>query len=520
MSRHRPSGWTAALGLGLFSVFGAAALPCLALQDQVSEGGELRVNATRGASATSSLSRRLDALLTALPHRRTLESACVIDLVSGDVVHDRHGDRSLVPASVMKVFVMAASLVQLGPEFAFDTVLALDGSDLVVIGGGDPGFGDERLCNARGESPTAGLQRWADLLLHREMLDVQGDLVIDESIFDDQWVHPSWEESDLDNWYAAPVGGLNINDNCVDITLIPSDNAGLTVSVQPPNNLAVIVNKCRAGDGKALLHHPHDSFEYRLSGRCNKRWSFGSVSFPDPGLLFADSLRTVLSRNGIHIGGNIVRRRVRQAPGLPNAAGSLPPRLTVLASHSTRLTDCLRRVGKNSQNFFAECVLKRMGYEWSRRRGSAPMIGSWTNGAGAVTEMLLSMGIDHAGFRMADGSGLSRDNQCTAKQLASVLAMMSRHRSAPVLLDSLSVAGVDGSLRKRLKDVPGRVVAKTGTMRGVRTLAGYVLGGGEPRYAFAILFNNYPGPSTPYRKIQDSFCRVLIDAGGRARQDR
>jgi D-alanyl-D-alanine carboxypeptidase/D-alanyl-D-alanine-endopeptidase (penicillin-binding protein 4) len=75
---------------------------------------------------------------------------------------------------------------------------------------------------------------------------------------------------------------------------------------------------------------------------------------------------------------------------------------------------------------------------------------------------------------------------------------------------SLSVAGVDGSLREQLRDVAHQVIGKTGTMRGVRTLTGYAMGSNGPSYAFAVMFNGYQGSSSPYRRIQDQFCRILL----------
>jgi D-alanyl-D-alanine carboxypeptidase/D-alanyl-D-alanine-endopeptidase (penicillin-binding protein 4) len=91
---------------------------------------------------------------------------------------------------------------------------------------------------------------------------------------------------------------------------------------------------------------------------------------------------------------------------------------------------------------------------------------------------------------------------------------MYQQRDFELIYDSLSIGGVDGSLRKRLKDIPGQVHAKTGTMRGVRALAGYVGDNARPRYAFAVLFNGYKGPSTPYKAIQERICRILAGSGG------
>ena len=127
-------------------------------------------------------------------------------------------------------------------------------------------------------------------------------------------------------------------------------------------------------------------------------------------------------------------------------------------------------------------------------------------------ESMTRAGINVDGMVVADGSGLNRDNRCTARQLASLLAWMDDQPTGRLLRESLSIAGVDGSLRKQLTDISGRIHAKTGTMRGVRALAGYVYGETEPHYAFAVIFNGYHGPSTPYRRLQDQFCRILADA--------
>jgi len=101
--------------------------------------------------------------------------------------------------------------------------------------------------------------------------------------------------------------------------------------------------------------------------------------------------------------------------------------------------------------------------------------------------------------------------------LASVFTWIDQRPQAGALLDNLAIAGVDGSLRKRLKDMPGSVIGKTGTMRGVCSLAGWVLDRrGRRRFAFAIIFNDYHGPSAPYRKLQDRVCRALVRAAAAA----
>lgn len=459
-------------------------------------------------AARAGLQQDLRAAVGKLPHPQATVGACVIDLADGQAVFTLNAGTPMTPASAMKVFAMSAALAELGPNFHFETVLATDGTNLLLIGDGDPGFGDDKLHRARGESMYAPFEAWAETLRARGIVQVRGDIIIDEWVFEDLRIHPSWESGDLGKWYAAPVGGLNINDNCLDIVVTPGKAGGAaSVSVEPQNGLVTIINKCKTGGkGDPILHHRAGSNEYTVSGRVTKRWPFSPVACTDPGMLFADSFRTVLGRKGIRVEGGIRRGRVRAADG------SLPAPIAVLGVHRTPLADVLARSGKDSQNLFAECLLKRAGLARARRTGQADARGSWKTGGEAVFALLQRAGIDGHGLAVADGSGLSRDNACTASQLAELLAYEYSQPTGRILKDSLATAGVDGSLRKRLKNSDARVHAKTGTMKGIRALAGYVDGESGPRYAFAVMFNGYKGSSAPYKEIQDRFCRVLADA--------
>jgi len=460
------------------------------------------------ASARAGLQQELRATLAKLPHPNAKVGACVIDLATGQAIFTLNADAPMTPASTMKLFAMGAALAELGPGFHFETILATDGSNLLIIGDGDPGFGDQKIHEARKESIYSTFEAWAETLRARNITHVRGDIVIDEWVFDDQRLHPSWESGDLGKWYAAPVGGLNINDNCLDFSVIPGKAGGpASVSVEPQNGLITIINKCKTGGkGEPTLNHRAGTDQYTVSGRVSKRWPFSPVACADPGLLFADSFRSLLTRKGIRVDGEIRRGRVRLADG------SLPTQVTVVGVHRTSLTDCLARAGKDSQNLFAECLLKRAGLARARRSGFSDARGSWRLGGEAVFALLHRAGIDAHGLAVADGSGLSRENACTANQLAELLAYQYTQPTGALLSNSLATAGVDGSLRKRLKNSDSRIHAKTGTMNGIRALAGYVDGESGPRYAFAVMFNGYKGGSGPYKDIQDKFCRLLSDA--------
>lgn len=480
---------------------------CLAILFGLSTAIPAPSSASGEHGAGGSVATQIDAALHRLPHANAVAGVCIVDLTTGGVVYERDADTPLIPASNMKVFVMAAALSVLGPAFEFETVLATDGTNLILIGDGDPALGDPKLCHERGQTRTTEFERWAGVLRDRDTNTIPGDILIDDSLFDAERINATWEASDLGKWYAAPVGALNFNDNCVDITVRPGDSPGALaiVSVFPKSARSHITNRCKTSEsGTPILHHLPGTLEYVVSGKCTKRWPFGAVSFPDPGMLAGESLRAVLLRSGIRVQGGIRRQQVREPDG------GLPDTLTVVSLSRTPIADVLKRIGKNSQNLFAECLLKRVGYEWARSNGIPAPQGSWAVGARAILATLQAKGMNTAGLTISDGSGLSRENRCTARQLTSVLAWIDRQPYGSLFRESLSIAGKDGSLRKRLREMPGTVLGKTGTMRGIRTLSGYITTPtGSPRYAFAIMFNSYKGPSTPYKKIQDQVCRIL-----------
>ena len=452
------------------------------------------------------MSDELRGLLTSLPKTGALCSARIVDLETGQTLCEVNPENQLVPASNAKIFPIAAAIDQLGPEFAFRTVLARQGDDLVVIGSGDPALGDAKVAEALGEPADAVFSQWADRLQELGLTAIAGDLVIDESIFDDQLTHPTWEENDLKKWYAAPVGGLNYNDNCIDMTVWPAPTTGAPVlwEVVPKNDLIEVDNRCKSGHkGNPIIDRPKPTFRYVVSGGCTKRSEFPSVAVPDPGLLAASALRTALADRGISIAGDIQRRRVR----LPD--GSLPPDCRVLAEHSTALSQVLVRTGRDSQNLFAECLMKRLGYEWARRHNQPNPQGSWDTGRAAIGELLAKAGRTAQPPVVADASGLSRDNRASAADLLAVLEYMYRHPQRQLFVDSLSVAGENGSMRKRLKDLGGTIHAKTGYLRGVRTLSGYAVTPQGRWRAFSVLFNGFKGGSAPLNKVHDEVCRIL-----------
>jgi D-alanyl-D-alanine carboxypeptidase/D-alanyl-D-alanine-endopeptidase (penicillin-binding protein 4) len=200
--------------------------------------------------------------------------------------------------------------------------------------------------------------------------------------------------------------------------------------------------------------------------------------------------RSALERRGVVVAGASVRHGRAPAHGLP------------LAQHlSAELRELVRFMNRESDNFTAEMLLKHLGATVGER-------GSTAAGAAAVRRALADAGVPVAGLRIADGSGLSRLDRLSAATLVALLRAAERDpRIRDAFLDSLAVAGVDGTLEHRLARRPtyGRVIAKTGTTSLASSLSGYVRG----RYAFAILHAGAPVPTFTARAAQDRFVTVL-----------
>jgi len=413
------------------------------------------------------LAARLDRILTA-PQQQSLKlGARVIELPSGRVLYDRHGQRPMIPASNMKLVVMAAAIQQLGRDFKFQTVLTVRDLDLVVIGGGDPTIGDERLAAARGRPITALFHQWAQALKTAGVRQIPGNVLIDDSIFDRHFTHPQWPADQYQSWYEAPIGGLNFDANCIQAVVAPTQpKRPAKVWLVPGNTFLKIKNNTVTGKKQTVVvARPRHSDQLVLTGTVARKAPLQPVTVRDPGLYFGSVLKTVLATDGIAVGGKVLRQKVRFNDG------RIPADCHIVAVHRTPLADPLARCGKDSLGMMAEGLFKTLG---AQRSGQ----GTWESGRSAIHAFLRTAGIPANQVTIADGSGLSRYGRLSAAAATQVLAHVFRAPPEDFQLfrNSLATAGTDGTLKKRLRgrDTVGRIFGKTGTINGVRTLAGYI----------------------------------------------
>ncbi len=211
----------------------------------------------------------------------------------------------------------------------------------------------------------------------------------------------------------------------------------------------------------------------------------------DRALACGTVLKEMLQREGIVVNGEV-------------SDGTVPLDAVVIAKHlSPPLADILKLMNKPSDNAIAELIFKTLGAEVKGEPGT------WQKGRQVIGEFLEEI---DAAFRVVDGSGLSRYNLVTAELLVDLLVFVyNDFELMPDYVASLPIAGVDGTLKNRMKGVRAERVlrAKTGTLSGVSALAGYTVTANGEVLAFSILISHYAGPAAPARRIQDTIGNCL-----------
>ncbi|MEM9913707.1 MAG: D-alanyl-D-alanine carboxypeptidase/D-alanyl-D-alanine-endopeptidase [Planctomycetota bacterium] len=429
----------------------------------------------------------------------------VVDALTGETLFaNRHANEGFIPASNMKLVTSATSLDLYGPEAELTTTLAIAGNDLIVIGTGDPGFGDPTLAARQGRTAMSVLDDWATALRDAGVVRIRGDLVVIDTVFDDELFHPTWSAANRLQWYGAPVAGVNFNDNCVDFTFVPTTRGkAATIETVPPvaGDGFVIRGKIESrGDGgehaPVLDKRPtpdKNRSVYAVRGGITQTAGPYSRPVDDPRRFLGETLKAHLATHGITVRGD-----VRLADRIDARTAQ---RSRVIAKHQTPLVDVLGRVNTNSQNMMAEALAKLNGWAHELHQGNDEARGTWAGGHAAAVAFLQSQGIDTQAVVSADGSGLSRENRVSAAVLAQLLeTMLTEHEHGEHFLNSLAISGTRGSLVRRLQSLNGRVYAKTGTIRRVSTLSGYVFAENGRVAIFSIMHN---GNGSGFRGQQD-----------------
>lgn len=408
----------------------------------------------------------------------------------------------LIPASNMKLVTTAAAIDVLGPDFRFRTLLLRKGDDLVLLGDGDPTFGDYELLKKSGWNVTTVFQNWAQALRKTGVTTI-ANVIVDDSIFDVVFAHPRWDANQLASRFSAEVAGMTLNLGAIDFSVRSSGSGPVSYTTNPQTRYVTIQNTCiGSSENAVVLDRQRGANNILLRGTCPSGEALVGVTIHDPALYAATVLAETFAANGIRVTGVVARdRTIRSQLSAPQSASSY----TLLAVHETPLIRALERANKDSINPCAEALCKRIGY-------ATTGTGSWSTGTAAAAEFLKRIGAQSDQYRLDDGCGLSRDNRLSASTLASVLRHQYHGKHRRLFMESLAVGGVDGTLDDRFKtaDLRGRVFAKSGYIAGVSALSGYLRSKDGRVFAFSILMNNLPrGANARAKALQEKIVRAI-----------
>jgi len=424
----------------------------------------------------------------------------IMSLPDGEVWYSSNPDRLFLPASNVKLFVAAAALDQLTPQFRYQTHVRWAPSPQDGVLRGDifiKGYGDPALLFTH-------IAALAESVRDSGISHITGRVVADDTAFDSVRYGAGWMLEDLPWYYAAEISALSLNGNSLQVIVRPGPAAHrpAVVTVSPPTTYMDIqadVTTCPTGSYIGInVERPLGTRIVKVRGSTvpGARPVVERLSVPDPALWAAHVFTERLRACGVQVDGE-------PALGRELALGEIR-----LRHHSPPLKEIVATMLKHSDNLMAEQLLKTLGAQTTGN-------GTVEDGLAVVNRFLRKAGVASACVpHLADGSGLSRYNLASPRHIASLLRFMDRqpHRSA--WLNALPVAGVSGTLEGRMTDSPaaGIARAKTGTMFAVSALSGYASTRNGRRVCFSILVNNFVAPTREIRQAQDDIVAAIARA--------
>jgi D-alanyl-D-alanine carboxypeptidase/D-alanyl-D-alanine-endopeptidase (penicillin-binding protein 4) len=428
----------------------------------------------------------------------------IVSLETGRVVFEENAEKYFMPASNMKNFTISTALEKLTPDFRFVTSVYApampDASgtirgDLIIYGRGDPSISTA----FNDKDYFKGMDALAQKIVAAGVKRIEGALIGDESYFTGDALPPSWEWDDLQWYYGAEVSALTVNDNALDLVVRPGSSNGAAASVQllPGANGVVLVNNARttaAGTRRdiGIRRKPGTNvIEVFGSIPLGDKQSTEYVSVPKPAMFFVSMLRQLLEQKGVAITGQTrtVDAEFRRSAPLPMNL------IEVTKLESPPLSLIAAKTMKPSQNLYTELILRAMGESVGDKTN--PRWTSANRGIAVVDKFLQEIGVAPASVLMHDGSGLSRHDLITPAAVVQVYSYMNRSRFAPVWRESLTIAGVDGTLANRFKGTraENNLRGKTGTIDQVSSLSGYLRTAAGEQLAISLVTNNLPNGS-------------------------
>jgi D-alanyl-D-alanine carboxypeptidase/D-alanyl-D-alanine-endopeptidase (penicillin-binding protein 4) len=422
--------------------------------------------------------------------------AIVVKRLDGPVIFARRSRRRLHPASCVKLLTAAAALRKLGKDFRFDTVLEGKKQNAKLVtplyfwGQGDPSLTHD------------DLYRFADKIKAKGIREIPKGILIDDSYFDHRRFPPGFGRPSAKS-YIAPTGAVSIDGNSVAVTVEPQKKNGrcsAKVVVNPPSDHFTVLNRVRCSTQRSWLRvgarKRKDKVLIVASGRIGPADGPRTVQrrIFQPARFAGETLKHALQARGITVG------KVQ--------LGKKPQSIELIRHRSKPLIELVTHMNRFSDNHYAEQLLKLVGAKVFKRPGTTK------KGLTVIQRFLTRAGVRKNRYVLTNGSGLFGRTRMSASQIVGFLQRVSTlDWLQKALVASLPAAGRNGTLGNRLDGsvAEGRVRAKTGTLRAVSCLSGYVLDRHKkPRLVFSILHNRYKGSARKSRKLQDQAARAMV----------
>lgn len=432
------------------------------------------------------------------------------NLTDNKAIINHNGDLALIPASSLKLITTATALEVLGETYRFTTTISYSGEikngvlngDIIIKGGGDPSLGSHRYRSYYGDF----IINWAAEIKKLSIDSINGKIIADASIFDNE-VPATWIWQDLGNYFGAGANGLSIYENFYTLTLSSQNKAQKTtisgVSPHIPflsidnNVLGTVTNR----DLSFIYGGPFQYNRY-ISGEIpNNRSEFKvKGSIPDPAYLCAYELDSILKTIGVKIAFKPSTKRLLGDRYIENAT------IKITSTQSPTLASLIQQTNLYSINLYAEHLLNHIGLNMKKE-------GTTTTGAEALINFWKEKGIDTDGMYIYDGSGLSRFNTITTKQLVAILNKMNKSSNKDIFYNSLAISGKSGTLSSiaRGTAAEGKIYGKSGYMTNVRSYSGYVTTNSNKKIAFAIIVNNYNCSAYEMKKMLEKIMVSLVN---------
>ncbi len=469
------------------------------------------VTSARAKAAPSvNFQKKMERLVTRSRIEKSHLGLVVARVSGGDLLASLNDDKRMTPASLTKIVTAAAILekMPIGHQFETDlltTSTVKDGvleGPLYLRGGGDPGFVSESMWCLVDEFVRSGVKR------------IEGDIVVDDSLFDSVRVDPGRDQTQVDRAYDSPIGAMTFNWSAVNVFVRPGETTGATARVyaDPESDYIKITNHAtttnrgqtdiRVTNSNIFDHKPAGSSETivvngHIPKTADEFVAYKSITKPD--IWAGYQLKAFLRERGIEVSGKVQN-------------GKTPDGAKILAREKSKpVAELISQMMKYSNNFIAEILTKDLGVQIK----GAP--GTMQKGMSAIRDFLSEMHLQNgADYTMASPSGLSRDNSFRPIDLLHVLEhVRKRFQIYPEYASSLPIGGVDGTLRRWLKgsDLLGIVRAKSGHLDGVVGLGGFAGARDGQVYEFVFLFNGPTKEGGRAATLFDSLVSELLKAG-------